>query len=193
MRIGFYGGSFNPIHNGHISLARQILTEAQLDEVWFVVSPHNPLKAEQELMPDADRLKMVEEALADEPKMRASECEFRMPRPSYTQHTLEVLRREYPQNQFVLLIGADNWNCFRQWRNYGDILKNHEIAVYPRRGCDIDAASLPENVRLLDTELLDVSSTQVRKLVGDGLPIAGIVPPCVEKYMENYRKSKYIQ
>ncbi len=193
MRIGFFGGSFNPIHNGHISLARQLLEAAALDEVWFVVSPHNPLKAEQGLLPDGDRLKMVEEALAEEPKMKASDCEFHLPRPSYTQHTLEVLQQEYPQYQFILLIGADNWLCFSRWRGHAEILCQHEIVVYPRQGYDVDVAQLPANVRLVDTELLNVSSTQVRELVKDGKAITGIVPPCVEKYMEKYRKSSNMQ
>ncbi len=193
MRIGIFGGSFNPIHNGHISLARQLLKAAALDEVWFVVSPHNPLKAEQGLLPDGDRLKLVEEALSDEPHMKASDCEFRMPRPSYTQHTLEVLQQEYPQFQFILLIGADNWLCFSRWRGYGEILRKHEIVVYPRQGYAVEAAQLPENVRLVDTELLNVSSTQVRELVQKGLPISNLVPPCVEKYMEKYRKSSNMQ
>lgn len=184
MRIGFFGGSFNPIHNGHIALAREIMVEAGLQEVWFVVSPHNPLKESVTLMPDSDRLAMVEQALLGEPGMRASDCEFRMPRPSYTQHTLEMLRRDCPHDEFVLLVGADNWACFNKWRNHAEILRHHAVAVYPRRGYTVDAGSMPQGVTLLHTSLFDVSSTQVRQLFMAGQSVAHLVPACVEEYLK---------
>lgn len=187
-RIGIFGGSFNPIHNGHIALARQLLQVGHLDEVWLLVSPQNPLKQNAELKPAPVRYAIVERALAtsDNPldrRIRVSSFEFSLPTPTYTWSTLQHLRETFP-HEFVLLIGADNWLLFGRWRNYQDIIRHHEIIVYPREGSVIDATQLPPTVHLVDMQLLPVSSTEVRRRVRAGESIADLVPPQVVEEVE---------
>lgn len=184
MKTGIFGGSFNPIHNGHIALAKSIKQLAGLDEVWFVVSPHNPLKDAEGLMPDEERLRMVEMALENEEGLLASDYEFRLPRPSFMANTLRSLSHDYPDREFTLIIGADNWLCFDKWREPDFILNNFRIAVYPRLGCEIDKNSLPDNVDFYDTGLHNVSSTQIRQLLKVGKPINGLVPDSIAAYLE---------
>ena len=164
MRTGIFGGSFNPIHNGHIALARQLREVAQLDEVWLMVSPQNPLKHQAQM------------ALKDDPFIKVSDYEFHLPRPSYTWHTLQRLREDFPQHTFILLIGGDNWERFPQWYRADDIDRQYRIVVYPRRGSDIDIAALPPTVTVVEAELLDISSTDIRRRVRSGMPITGFVP-----------------
>jgi len=133
IRTGIFGGSFNPIHNGHIALARQLLTTAGLDEIWFMVTPQNPLKQAGNLLDDDVRLQLVRQALDGEPQLKASDFEFHLPRPSYTWNTLCALSRDYPDRQFVLIIGGDNWKLFPLWYRSADILANYTVVVYPRR------------------------------------------------------------
>lgn len=181
IKTGIYGGSFNPIHNGHIALARQLLAAAALDEVWFVVSPQNPFKqASPDLLDDAKRLELTRLALADDPHLIACDYEYHLPKPSYTWHTLQSMSRDYPDRVFTLLIGADNWLAFDRWYHGGDILSRYSIAIYPRRHSLIDAGSLPANVRLLDSELYDISSSDIRRRVRARLPIDGLVPDCIK-------------
>ena len=186
--IGIFGGSFNPIHNGHVALARQLLDVVGLDEIWFMVSPHNPLKNQNDLIDDNLRLKMTEVALKYEPQLKASGYEFAMPRPSYMWHTLQSLGKDYPGREFVLLIGADNWLCFKRWYEWRKILDNYRIVIYPRTGSSIDAASLPAGVRLVDTGLFDISSTEIRRKVKVGEPISHLVPYEVAGMVEEYYK-----
>lgn len=186
MRIGIFGGSFNPIHNGHIALACRIRQLAKLDEIWFVVSPHNPLKSADGLMPDADRLNMVRIALSGTEGLVASDYEFHLPRPSYMLNTLQHLSADYPDDSFHLIIGADNWACFNQWHGYEEIIRNYGIFIYPREGTEIDAASLPSTVRFLDTGLYNISSTEVRQLLSEGKSIAKLVPPQVAGYISSH-------
>ena len=176
MKIGLFGGSFNPIHNGHIALSRQLLTLAQLDEVWFMVSPQNPLKQSADLLDDRLRFLLARIALHGEQGLQASDYEFSLPRPSYTWNTLKHLHRDYPQHTFVLLIGADNWQRFPQWYRGADILYDHQVVVYPRLGSDIHPDSLPSGVTLVDTPLLNVSSTDIRQRVRSGAPLRPFVP-----------------
>ncbi len=189
MKVGIFGGSFNPIHNGHIALAKAVRRLAALDEVWFVVSPHNPLKSADGLMPDSLRLKMTAAALRGEEGLRASDYEFRMPRPSYMASTLECLAAKFPDDEFTLIVGADNWLCFDKWHRYRYILDNFNIAVYPRRGFEVDVASLPPNVRYFDIDLYDVSSTMVRDLMRRGEPVGRFVPECVAEYINRYMEN----
>lgn len=179
IRVGFFGGSFNPVHNGHIALARHLLGELRLDEVWFVVSPQNPLKPPGSLLGDAARLAMVEAALEGEARLCPCGVELGLPRPSYTWNTLCHLAQVCPRCGFTLLIGGDNWAAFDRWRNHADILARYPIAIYPRRGAAIPAGQLPPGVTVVDTPLIDISSTDVRRRVAAGLPIDGLVPPAV--------------
>lgn len=177
---GIFGGSFNPIHCGHIALARRLLDEAGLDEIWFVVSPQNPLKRQTDLLDDGQRLDIVRRALRDEPRMEACDYEFQLPRPSYTWETLRRMSEEWPGRRFTLLIGADNWQSFDRWHHGDDIVKNYPVVVYPRKGSIIDCTSLPVGVTLTDTPLLDISSTEVRRRIAGGEAIDGMVPECVK-------------
>lgn len=179
MKIGIFGGTFNPLHNGHLTLARAFLEQEKLDEVWLMVSPQNPFKVNQQLLPDSLRLQMAQEALADEKRIKASNFEFALPKPSYTWHTLQALSEHYPEHTFTLLIGGDNWAAFDRWYHHDDILRNYAIAVFPREGSPIDASSLPRNVRLLHVPLITVSSTEVRERVRRGESIAHLVPTSI--------------
>lgn len=179
-RTGIFGGSFNPIHTGHIALARQLMDRAALDEVWFVVSPLNPFKTQAtDLLADDLRLMLTRKALQGEPGLVASDYEFHLPRPSYMWNTLQHLSEDYPDRQFVLLIGADNWLAFDRWAHAADILAHYELAVYPREGYIIDAATLPPSVHLVDTPLYPVSSTLIRQRLLVGAGIEGLVPESI--------------
>lgn len=183
-----YGGSFNPVHTGHIALARQLLRLGGLDEIWFMVSPQNPLKRSADLLDDTKRLEMTRLALADEEGLTACDYEFRMPRPSYTWHTLCALSHDYPDREFVLIVGGDNWNVFSRWYHADDILRNYRILIYPRTGSDIDVSTLPPGVTLVNTGRYDVSSTLVREHIKQGLSVEGLVPECIVPLVEQYYK-----
>ena len=182
--VGLYGGSFNPIHIGHIGLARQILSLNLVDEVWFSVSPQNPLKQNAFLLDDEKRLSIVRHALEGEPRMIATDYEFHLPKPSYTWNTLHSLQADYPDTEFVLIIGADNWACIDRWSHGLEIAHHYPIIVYPRKGDTIDSSTLPPNVTLLNTPMIDVSSTEIRSLIANGHPITGLVPASIEKEIE---------
>lgn len=183
MRIGIFGGSFNPVHSGHIALASKIRELAGLDEVWFVVSPHNPLKTADSLMPDEDRLNMVRLAVGGIEGLVASDYEFHLPQPSYMLHTLQSLRKDYPENSFSLVIGADNWACFDRWLGYREIISDYHIFIYPRKGTKIEVPLLPPTVKLLDTGLYNISSTEIRQKLIEHKSIEGLVPQCVADYL----------
>lgn len=189
IKTGIFGGSFNPIHNGHIQLARQLREAAGLDEVWLMVSPQNPLKEQAGLLDDDLRLQMARQALADEPFIEVSDYEFHLPRPSYTWNTLQTLKTDFPDREFVLLIGGDNWERFSRWYRADDIVSNYQIIVYPRRGSDIDLTSLPPTVSVVEAELLDISSTEIRRRVRRGQSITGMVPDGIVQAVEKlYRQ-----
>ena len=184
VRTGIFGGSFNPIHNGHIALARQLCEAAELDEVWLMVSPQNPLKRQADLLDDDLRLEMAQKAVSGEPNIKVSDYEFHLPRPSYTWNTLQALQRDYPDRQFVLMIGGDNWQSFSRWYRADDILKHYPVVVYPRRGSDI--GTVPPSVTVVEAELLDVSSTDIRRRVREGLPLTGMVPDAIINEVKAY-------
>ena len=177
MEIGIFGGSFNPIHFGHVAIARAALEQCQLDEVWLMVSPQNPLKRnDTDLLADELRLEMARKALEGVEGVVACDYEFRLPKPSYTWNTLQNLSKDYPDDRFTLLIGGDNWAHFERWRHWKDILRHYDVMVYPR----------DEYPGTIDVPLLPVSSTEIRQKVKRGESIEGLVPeqiiPLVEKY-----------
>lgn len=186
MRTGIFGGSFNPVHNGHLQLARCLLEQAQLDEVWLLVTPQNPWKQNAELLPDDFRLEVLKMALEDEPRLVASDFEFQLPKPSYTWNTLQALSAEYPDRSFMLLVGGDNWARFDHWYHSVDILNHYEIAVYPRVGEDIDIENLPPRVRCLNSPLINISSTEVRHRLRHHLPIDHLVPQQIVRVLEEH-------
>lgn len=185
MRIALLGGSFNPIHLGHLAIARAILSQGLADELWLMVSPHNPLKLQQDLLPEETRLRWAQLAVEDEPGIVASDVEFSLPRPSYTYQTLRHLRRLRPGDEFILCIGGDNWARFGHWRETDEIMAHHDLIVYPREGCPLTdlplysvptAADGPHRQGRLDYPLVNVSSTQIRQHLQQGLSIEGLVP-----------------
>ena len=139
-----------------------------------MVSPQNPLKQQADLLDDQLRLKMAQTAVTDEPFIHACDYEFHLPRPSYTWHTLQALERDFPERQFVLMIGGDNWQHFSRWYRADDILSHYSVIVYPRRGCAIGTTA--PNVTVVEADMLDISSTDIRRRVREGKPIAGMVP-----------------
>jgi nicotinate-nucleotide adenylyltransferase len=168
-RIGIFGGSFNPIHCGHITLAQQLRELAGLDEVWLMVSPQNPLKHETELANDQQRLLLSRKALEGIKGVEASDYEMKLPKPSYTWNTLRALEHDFPDRQFILLIGGDNWAHFERWWHWKDILRHFEVMVYPR----------DEHPGTVEAELLPVSSTDIRQRVRRGESIEGLVPESI--------------
>lgn len=162
-RTGIFGGSFNPIHKGHTALARQIIRQRLVDELWFVVSPQNPLKADSNLMDDTLRLKMVQAATRNIKNVSASDFEFHLPRPSYMFQTLTQLTKTYPDRAFTLIIGADNWCLFDNWYNWQEILAQWPLIIYPREGYTIKDETLPQSVTMLHCPLYPISSTEIRE------------------------------
>jgi nicotinate-nucleotide adenylyltransferase len=184
-----YFGSFNPIHVGHITVAEYVLCEGLADCLWFVVSPHSPFKHAAELAPEADRLRMVEIAIAASPladRMRACDVEFALPRPSYTIDTLAALEAKHPGTEFSLLAGGDLVAGFTGWKEWRRLLDEYDIYIYPRP----DAAPSPPELRdgfiiLHDALCLDVSSTEVRRLLASGEDVSSLLPAGVEEYIKN--------
>lgn len=179
-RVGLLFGSFNPVHVGHLILAEHFATRTDLAEVWLVVSPQNPFKEAAGLLPEAQRLRWVELALAGNAHLRAENIEFELPRPSYTIATLDALRARHPSTEFVLLMGADNLPGLPRWQQAGRLLAEFDSYVYPRPGALIpDLAAFPR-VRVLAAPLLDISATYIRESLRQGLSIRYLVPEVIE-------------
>jgi nicotinate-nucleotide adenylyltransferase len=164
-KVGIYGGSFNPVHFGHVGLAEWVIENTDLDELWFMVSPNNPLKEAGSLAPEEERLAAVREAIRDIPGLKASDFEFSLPRPSYTANTLRALQTAYPQHSFTLVIGEDNLAIFDRWREYEYILANFRIFVYPRHtreSTEYIVQNTDSIIFLKDAPYFDISSTELR-------------------------------
>jgi nicotinate-nucleotide adenylyltransferase len=194
-KIGIFGGSYNPIHIGHLALANYLCEYGDLDELWFMVSPQNPFKANaSDLWEDNLRLELVRLAVEDYPKFHASDFEFHLPRPSYMVNTLEKLQETYPDYEFILIIGADNWASFPRWKDAKTILARHSLMVYPRPGYTIDESTLPGNVRLVNTPMLEVSSTFIRESLKQNKDVRYFLHPKVWEricnFSDNELKSK---
>ena len=163
IKTGIYGGSFNPIHVGHVSLAKALAESGLVDEMWLLVSPQNPFKVDADLLDDDERLRLARLAVADVPGVEVCDREFSLPRPSYMYNTLQALSQEHPDREFVLVIGADNWERFPDWYRSKDILASFRVIIYPRPGYKL--GKLPRRVKLADTPLLDISSTDIRRRI----------------------------
>ena len=183
IRTALFGGTFNPLHNGHLAIVKSVLEQGLADEVWMLITPCNPWKKDQELPDDRLRYDMVAASVKDMENVFASDYEFNLPNPSYTANTLRHISADYPDREFILTIGADNWVKFHNWREADFILKNYPIIVYPRKDYPIDSVS--ENVFILDCPLMDISSTQIRQMVKDGTPINEFVPASVARTIED--------
>ena len=191
MKIGIFGGSFNPIHSGHAIIAHHIISSGAVDRLWLMVSPVNPLKVglEQQVA-DTDRLRMVEMVSHNLENVETSAFEFTMPKPSYTIDTLNALQAKFPDDEFYLVTGADNWVIFDRWRNSEEILAKYHLLVYPRLGYDVVIAEeLRDRVTLVDAPIIELSSTAVRERLAQGLSARYYVPDEVLSYIE--RKGLY--
>lgn len=190
MKIGLFFGSFNPIHVGHLIIANYMAIHTDLKEVWLVVSPQNPLKQKTSLARDYDRLHLVRLAIEDNPKLKASNIEFDLPKPSYTVDTLTYLKEKHPTKNFVLIMGGDNLNTFHKWKNYETILKNHEIYVYSRPKYELGALANHESISLFEAPLMDISASYIRKSIKHGKSVRYLVTPTVFEYLETSRLYK---
>ena len=185
MRIGLFFGSFNPIHVGHMVLANYMASFTEMEQVWFVVSPHNPLKEKASLLNQNQRLHMVNLAIGDTTnKLKSNNIEFGLTQPSYTINTLAHLKEKYPQHQFSLIMGEDNLQSFTKWKNYEIILENYPIYVYPRPNCEPTELKNHKNVIMTEAPLMDISSTMIRQAIKDKKDMSFFVPPAVWEYLD---------
>jgi nicotinate-nucleotide adenylyltransferase len=176
MRTGIFSGSFNPVHIGHLALANWICEYGGMDELWFLVTPRNPLKEESDLLDENIRLEMVKAAIEDYPKFEASDFEFSLPRPSYSITTLRALKKTYPERDFTLIIGADSWELFPQWKDFGAIVNEFPIIIYPRAGYEIDIPRTFKNATKVEAPLFEVSSTFIRQSLKENKDIRFFLP-----------------
>ena len=190
MLIGLYFGSFNPVHNGHLIIASHILNTGLADEIWFVVSPQNPFKNSAGLLNQNHRLRLVQVAIDGELNMKASNIEFKLPKPSYTITTLTYLEEKYSKQQFAIVMGSDGFQNIGKWKNAEAILNNYQIIIYRRPGFVINEQQ-PERIHIVDAPLLEISSTHIRTLIREKKSIRYLVPDAVKKEIEeeNYYAS----
>ena len=183
-QVGLFFGSFNPIHIGHMIIADHVALHSEVEEIWFVVSPQNPLKQEGQLLNESQRLQMVRLAIADDARFRASDIEFQLEKPSYTIKTLQELTREYPDVAFTLILGGDNLASFTKWKDYQEILKNFPIILYDRP--DFDASVMAEKGRItqMDAPLMNISSTLIRTRIENGLDVKYLMPYEAWRYLD---------
>lgn len=183
MKIGLFFGSFNPIHMGHLVIGNTMAYNTDLDEVWYIVSPQNPFKKNKTLLHEFDRLKMVEMATADNFKLKVSDIEFQMPKPSYTIDTLTVLQEKFPSHTFVLIMGEDNLVQFENWKNYDKILEYYQIYCYPRPNTPEHPFKNHSAITFVESPLMDISATYLRKCLKEGKSIHYLVKEEVEDYI----------
>jgi nicotinate-nucleotide adenylyltransferase len=187
MHIGLFFGSFNPVHIGHMVLANYMLSFTDLQQVWLVVSPHNPLKKKSQLLNQNDRLHLVNLAIDDHTKIRSSAIEFNLPQPSYTINTLTHLREKYPKYNFSLIMGQDNLQSFAKWKNYEEILKRYHIYVYPRPNATPSEFDEHPHVHLTDAPLMEISSTFIRNAIKEKKDVRFFMPEKVWQEVDELR------
>ncbi|WP_293669722.1 nicotinate (nicotinamide) nucleotide adenylyltransferase [uncultured Parabacteroides sp.] len=182
LKTGIFSGSFNPVHIGHLALANWLCEFAGLDELWFVITPHNPLKKRDDLMDDRLRLELVEAAIAGYPKFKASDFEFSLPQPTYTIDTLRALEKTYPDRQFHFIMGADNWAFIKRWKESDQLISNYPILVYPRKGYEIQIPSDIPSIRKVDAPLMEISSTFIRESLKAGKDVRFFLPEAIRNH-----------
>lgn len=183
-KIGLFFGSFNPIHIGHLIMAEYFVENTDLKEVWFVVSPNNPLKKKESLLNERQRLYMVNLAVEDDARFRSCDIEFHLPIPSYTSHTLVHLQEKYPDKEFALIMGEDNLQNIDKWKNYQFILDNFSIYVYPRPNCNAGKWKEMPNVTFVPAPQIEISATMVRDSIANGKSVKYFLHPKVEKCID---------
>ena len=182
--MGLFFGSFNPVHVGHMIIANYMATQTDLEEVWMVVSPHNPLKPKKTLARDHDRLHLVRLAIGDNPRLKASDVEFGLPQPSYTVDTLSYLKEKYPNRQFALIMGGDNLATLHKWKNYELLLRDHEIFVYQRPSHDLGELQQHPSIKIVEAPLMQISASYIRRCLKAGQSVQYLVPDAVYRYLE---------
>jgi nicotinate-nucleotide adenylyltransferase len=192
MKVGLYFGSFNPIHIGHLIIASHVLNETSLQKLWFVLSPQNPFKHSATLLNEFDRLHLVQKAIEGDDRLRASDIEFALPKPSYTSHTLAYLKEKYPAYEFSIIMGSDSFQNLGKWKNAEAIIQHYPILVYERPGFPVEN-TLGANVQVLKAPLLEISATHIREAIQQGKSIKYLVPESVEKEIAANRFYKKLQ
>ncbi len=193
MKIGLYFGTFNPIHAGHLIIANHMAEFTELEQIWLVVTPHNPLKKKDTLLDDYQRLQLVYLATEDYPSLKPSDIEFKLPQPNYTIHTLVHLQEKYPQHEFSLIMGEDNLKSLHKWKNYEQILENYSVYVYPRISAEPDNAKFQNHPRVIfvDAPIVEISSTFIRESIKNKKNIRPLLPEKAWQYIDHnnlYRK-----
>jgi nicotinate-nucleotide adenylyltransferase len=186
MKVGLFFGSFNPIHIGHLVIANHMVEYSDLDQVWFVVTPHNPFKNKSSLLDNYQRLEMVYRATKDYTKIKPSDIEFNLPQPNYTINTLVYLQEKYPKYEFALIMGEDNLKSFHKWKNYELILENHDIYVYPRVSENTIQTQFDghKKIHVINAPLMELSSTFIRQAIKNGKNVQPMLPQHVWEYLD---------
>ena len=186
MKIGLYFGTFNPIHIGHLIIANHMVENSDMEQVWMVVTPHNPLKKKSTLLDDYQRLELVHLATEKYPKITPSDIEFKLPQPSYTTHTLSHLKDKFPQHDFSLIMGEDNLKSLHKWKNYEHLMNNHVIYVYPRISDEADPHDFKNhpNVHIIDAPIVEISSTFIRENIKSNKNIQPMLSEQVWNYID---------
>ena len=186
MKIGLYFGTFNPIHVGHLTIANHLAEHSDLNQVWFVVTPHSPFKKKSTLLEDNHRYQMVDRALENYSKLRVSDIEFKLPQPNYTINTLTYLEEKYPDYEFCLIMGEDNLKSFHKWKNYELILERYEIYVYPRISKEAKATRFENHkkIHFINAPIMELSSTFIRNAIKDGKDVHPMLPENVWQYLD---------
>ncbi len=183
-QIGVFSGSFNPVHMGHLILANYITEFTDIDEVWFVVTPHNPLKEASHLANEKHRLNMCQVAIKEMEKLKVSEIEFSMPKPSYTIDTLDKFKNDYPNLDFSLIIGADNWNELHLWKSYERLRSEYKLMVYPRLNSEVNIEEqFKDNVQLIEAPIIQISSTFIRSSIKENKDVRAFLPNHIYEYI----------
>lgn len=180
-QIGIFSGSFNPIHIGHLALANYLCEFEKLDEVWFLITPHNPLKEKDSLMDDQLRYDLAQAAIADYPNFKVSDFEFDLPKPSYTIDTLKALDDAYPNHIFHLIMGADNWLTIDQWKDFENLIAEYNILVYPRNGYPLPNESPASNIRFVHAPIIEISSSFIRESILNKKDVRFFLPTSIYK------------
>jgi nicotinate-nucleotide adenylyltransferase len=183
MKIGLYFGSFNPVHTAHLIIANHVLNETDIEKIWLVVSPQNPFKEEKSLLNEYHRLHLVKTAIQDDNRMKASDIEFNLPKPSYTTSTLAYLKEKNPEHEFCIIMGSDSFQNLHKWKNYEVLVKDYDVYVYIRPGFAINN-SINAKLHIVDAPLLQLSATQIRQYIKEGKSIRYLVPENVREEIE---------